>query len=187
VLENNPRLESVSLPRLERLIGAGLTVRDLASLRSFEAPQLQSTSGIRIQRNPALEGINLPNLQTNSNVLVVAGHPALQNGQLPRLHTTRHVVWGGNSLLEDLSFLSGVTSSLEILQIRDHARLTDISALSGLGDAVGQDPIVRRPVFIEDNPSLPTSHVQQLLDALEAKFDGDAFPGGVTVSGTGGG
>ena len=166
-VENSPALGSLALPALQ--LSDGLNIINNATLQSFSAPSLSTIATLRFRGNPQLQTLDVPSLRTFSAVLEISG-----------------------SALQNLGGLSGVRSGLVTvnsdpgLLLSDNSALTDISGLAGLGDDKGADPIVTGGAKIMDNPLLSAAAVQALLDALEAKYPGSAFPDGVTTSGNGG-
>jgi uncharacterized protein YjdB len=177
--DNSPHLTSISVP--EAVDVHYFTLSSLITLRTFEAPQLEELRALTVYRT-ALEQISFPRLERVTESIGVASNPYLESSgiDLPRLHLVRMLTVLLMQSITDLSPFSGLTSSMWQLNLVEDPALSDISALGSLGDAEGKDPIVLE-VNIYDNPALPASKVQQLLDSLEAKYEGSAF-GRINVS-----
>ena len=153
------------------------------ALATLDAPLAEQSDWLILRENPALERPSFPSLTTIRRQLEVSDNAALVAVDLPVLTTIRKTLTvDANGAMTDLDWLGTLTSWITGLEVKDNPVLTRVDGLSELGSNHTGDPTVYGPVTFVDNPQLPTSAIQALLDALEARFPGSAF-GTVTVSG----
>lgn len=153
--------EELSFPRLEAVHGH-LDLIDVPETRVLSAPALWRADGMTIRGNSTLETLAVGALTTVERDVTIETNPALTG-------------------LDDLKLTSGVRD----LRIRTNESLSTISGLRGLGDALGSDPVVTGDLWIENNPSLPSADVSDLIDFIQDKFPGSAFLGSRATGGNG--
>jgi uncharacterized protein YjdB len=188
-LFENPLLETVELPDQ---VSGGLEFEGNASLQTVTFPRLESGGRLSFNDNPALQTVSAP-LLTEVGMVYLMNSPSLTSVAFPNLASVASQITVTTTGLGDLNAFGGVRSALgRGLDIANNPSLTDVSGLGGLGDDAGQDPIVPAGnmygggAAIRDNAALSEAAVQALLAALEGKYPGIAFPGGVTTGGNGG-
>lgn len=139
----------VEFPSLRRVREA-LTLFEAGDLQTLSAPVLWRAKSVILERNAALDSLDLPQLSTLIDNLDVRDNEALTS----------------------LVGLSALTSGLRRLRVVDNPALLSLDGLRALGDALGSDPIVWDVCEFKGNPEL-TTPASELVRHLHAKFVGD--------------
>jgi uncharacterized protein YjdB len=178
---NNTSLQSIGL---DGFTDGWLDILANPELRTVSAVNARSVS-FRLHDSPLVTEVRLDAL-TDAQNLELVRDSELASLSLPSLARVPGRLLIDQSRLADLGAFSALQSGVEQISITANAELTDVSGLSGLGNTSGGDPIVSGSLTITGNTVLPDAAVSALLAALEAKYEGAAVGGTVTVSGNGG-
>ena len=182
-----------SFPSL-REVGEGFFLSEVGEIEELEvAPALESAGALIIQFNASLHTLTgfglLQSLEgelrlfRNDELTVIGPLSSLEavggpfrverNLALTTLEAFQTLATIGgdleialNPVLADLDGLSGVTSTLGDLLIDNNESLQDVWGLSNIGSAEEADPAVEGDFTVTDNPTLPTSQVEELADLL---------------------
>jgi hypothetical protein len=188
----------VTFPSLVR-VPETLSVTNIYPIEEITFPNLLEADDLVVVGNLYVESINVPNLTTVTDSLLVrdnefllgllagslvqAGelvidlNPDLNNLDLSSLTTiTGDLEITDNSSLSNLDAFSSLTSVVRNVKVRSNTGLSNVAGLGGIGDAPGSTPpLITDSLVVSNNLSLCNTDAGALIDAIDAKAPGEAI------------